>query len=736
MFTVSESFESGWDGTDVDVPSVPAGRGIRSRSTRDVESRSGGGDLSRDNEVGLRDDGAVTDAAIPHRTSPVPSPGRLRRPIAVVGGLLAVASGTAALVLHLIYDPVWPAGLDPYWRSSVVWAIAVGGPGAVLAWLRPANPIGWLVWIAGLALGAEQLLHAWSVLALEATDVALWFHPALVWVASWIWVPGYTLLPTLVLLLVPEGRLPSPGWRWIAVFQVATIVVGTVGFALTPWERMQPPITWRGLDNPFGVAGAEHLSSVSLALFAVSIGASVASLVVRVRRGSSLERQQLKWVLLGAVLAVLMGALGFVAPPAVAPWVAAAAVLPLVAGTMVAVLRHRLWQVEAVIARSSIASIVALLVAATYFGVVWLAGAQLGTGGAPLLALIVVVLGLQPMRVAVQRQVNRLLYGQRDDPYAVLATLGQRLEGAASSEPGGEALPDVALTIGEALRLPYVGIVVDDELVSSHGQRPATVEALPLVHAGDQVGALQVGARRGEQGIGPGDRELLRDVARSLAGAAHNLQLTRDLLFSRQAIVTAREEERRRLHRDLHDGLGPSLAALVLQLETAHDLVGDDPDDARALIRRLSGHARGTVDVTRRIVTDLRPANLDDLGLAGALEELAAGFSSRQLSVATGLDDVGPLPAAVEVVILRVASEALTNTARHSGASTCRIVLRDVQGAVELTVEDDGTGIAQPNTVGVGLRSMQERVEEVGGRFRVERLTPGTRVTASVPVVP
>lgn len=733
---MSDSFERGWDNTDIPVPGVPAERDIRSCFRRDVESRSSRAVPSRDSDEGLRDDGVVTDAAIPHQTSsPVSLPGWLRRPIAVVGGLLAVASGMAALVLHLTYEPVWPTGLDPYWRSSVVWAIAVGGPGAVLAWLRPANPIGWLIWIAGLALGAGQLLYAWPVLALE-TNVALWFHPVLVWIASWMWVPGYVLLPTLVLLLLPDGRLPSPGWRWIAVFQVATIVTGSVGFALTPWDRMQPPITWQGLDNPFGVAGAEHVLDVSLALFALSTAASVASLVVRVRRASFLERQQFKWLLLGAVVAVLMGALGFVAPPAVAPWVAATAVLPLVAGTMVAVLRHRLWQVEAVIARSSIAGIVALLVAATYFAVVWLAGAQLGTRGAPLLALIVVVLGLQPMRVGVQRQVNRLLYGQRDDPYAVLATLGQRLEGAASSEPGGEALPDVALTIGEALRLPYVGIVVDDELVSSHGQRPATVEALPLVHAGDQVGALEVGARRGEQGIGPGDRELLRDVARSLAGAAHNLQLTRDLLFSRQAIVTAREEERRRLHRDLHDGLGPALAALVLQLETAHDLVGPDPNGAKALIRRLAGHARGTVDVTRRIVTDLRPANLDDLGLAGALEELAARFSSHQLSVAAGLDDVGPLPAAVEVVILRVASEALTNTVRHSGASTCRIVLRHVQGAVELTVEDDGAGIEEPNTVGVGLRSMRERVEEVGGRFRVERLAPGTRVSASVPVVP
>lgn len=667
----------------------------------------------------------------------VPSPlgGGARRTVAVLGGLLSIACGVTVLLLHVVHGEVWPSDLDPYWRSAVVWAIAVGAPGAVLAWLRPANPIGWLVLSSGLTFGVSEVVYAWAVVALEVPSITLSFHPNVLWVGTWIWVPGYVLVPTVVLLLVPEGRLPSRGWRPVMTLQVIALALGIMGFALTPWERMDLPITWQGLTNPFGVAGAEWLLDVSLGMFALGVAASVVSLVVRMRGARALERQQLKWVLLGAILSVVLGASGFLAPGSLAQWVAAAAILPLVTGTTVAVLRYRLWDVEAFIARSAIYGMLTLLVAATYLAVMGLVGAGLGAGGAPLLALVLVALGLQPARTAVQRQVNRLLYGQRDDPYAVLAALGQRLEGAAGTEPGGEALPRVARTVADALRLPYTGVVVDGQLVSSHGQRPKAVERIPLLHRGEDVGELEIGVRRGEGRIGPGDRRLLGDLARGLAGAAHSLRLTRELLESRQAIVSAREEERRRLHCDLHDDLGPALAALVLQLETAHDLVRTDPDGAEALLRHLKGHARGTVDVARRIVTDLRPVNLDDLGLVEAVEELVARFQSSQLSVTTAMEDPGRLPAAVEVVLLRVAAEALANVARHSGASVCRVHLGVDAGWIGLEVVDNGIGIADGAPPGVGLRSMRERVTEIGGRCTVGRLAAGgTRVAATLPV--
>lgn len=181
--------------------------------------------------------------------------------------------------------------------------------------------------------------------------------------------------------------------------------------------------------------------------------------------------------------------------------------------------------------------------------------------------------------------------------------------------------------------------------------------------------------------------------------------------------------------------MGPALAALVLQLETAHDLVRTDPVGAEALLRHLKGHARGTVDVARRIVTDLRPVNLDDLGLLEAVEELADRFQSSQLSVTTAMEDPGPLPAAVEAVLLRVAAEALANVARHSGASVCRVDLGVEAGWIGLEVVDNGIGIVDGAPPGVGLRSMRERVTEIGGRCTVGRLAAGgTRVAATLPV--
>jgi two-component system NarL family sensor kinase len=657
----------------------------------------------------------------------------LRR-VAVLGGGISVLCGITALLLHVVYAAVWPADLDPYWRSAVVWSIAMGGPGAALAWLRPANAVGWLVMSAGLAGGLGEVVFAWSVVALEVAPSALGFHPLLVWVGSWLWVPGYLLVPTLVLLLVPEGRPPSPRWTPVLWFQIAVMALATTGFALTPWDAVEPPTTWQGLTNPLGVPGAERLLHIALPLVGVSVLASVTSLVVRVRRAEGAERQQLKWVLLGAVLTVLLGASAFLAPAASAPWVAAAVLLPLVAGAAVAALRYRLWDVEALIARSAIYVALSLLVAATYLLVVGLIGVRVGDGTAPLMALVLVALGLQPARTAVQRQVNRLLYGQRDDPYGVLATLGHRLEGAAAAEPGGEALPDVARTVAEALRLPYAGVVVDGDLVSSHGYRPSVVERLPLVHRGEQVGALEVAARRGEAAIGAQDRQLLGDLARSLAGAAHSLRLTRALVDSRLSLVTAREEERRRLHRDIHDDLGSALAALALQLEAAQDQVSIDPAQAQVTLARVTRHVREAVATTRRIVTDLRPANLDDLGLVGALEELAARFTSGDLIVDTRLQDPGELPAAVEVVLYRVAAEALTNVIRHSGASTCRISLHRDGTDLRLAVRDDGTGGPATTAAGVGLRSMRDRTDEVGGTCTVEHELPGTHVSVVVPL--
>jgi two-component system NarL family sensor kinase len=659
------------------------------------------------------------------------------RALAAGAGAVSVLSGLTALVLHLRYAQLWPADLDPYWRTGVVWAVALGGPGGLLAWRRPTNPVGWLVLGAGLLLGLSELLFGWTVLALAGPAPDLWFHPGITWVATWCWVPGYVVLPTLVLLLVPDGRLPSPRWRWVLLLDGLALVAAVLGFALTPWDQVEPPLAAFGLSNPVTAPWAGVVLEASLVLFAAGALLSVASILTRWRGASGTVRQQLKWLAFGATLTLATAAAAFATHPPLDAWIAAAAGLPLLGGTMIAVLRHRLWDVETLIARSAVAAVLAVAVFGAYLALVGLVGTRLGRGGAPAIALVLAAVGLEPARSLVQRQVNRLVYGQRDDPYAVLAALGQRLEGAAAAGPGAEALPGVARTLSETLRLPYVGITVDGEPVSSHGQRPAVVEELELVHGGTAVGMLEIGLRRGERRVSREDQRLLEELARHLTGAVRGLQLQRHLLESRQQIVAAREEERRRLHRDLHDELGPVLAAMVLQLGNAHDLVASDPGAARALLSRLGGHAQGAVDATRRIVADLRPPLLDGAGVVGAVEELASRFGSSSLIVRAELEEPGPLPAAVEVVAVRVTAEALANAARHSGARHCTVTMRRAAGLLTLEICDDGSGIPTAAPAGVGLRSMAERVEELGGSWAVEGREPaGTRVRVALPVPP
>jgi signal transduction histidine kinase len=209
-----------------------------------------------------------------------------------------------------------------------------------------------------------------------------------------------------------------------------------------------------------------------------------------------------------------------------------------------------------------------------------------------------------------------------------------------------------------------------------------------------------------------------------------------ELQRSRESLVNAREEERRRLRRDLHDGVGPQLAALMLELETASDLVSDTPE-ASALIAKLSERAGEIVSDVRRSVHALRPPALDELGLVGALREGAIHYSPSGLRVSVeDPKELSHLPAAVEVACYRVAQEALVNVVRHARASNCsiRIRLDEEAGALSVEVEDDGRGIREDDRAGVGMISMRERTEELGGRCTVKPLPGGgTLVRALLP---
>ncbi len=405
-----------------------------------------------------------------------------------------------------------------------------------------------------------------------------------------------------------------------------------------------------------------------------------------------------------------------------------------------AVLRHGLYEVDLVINRSLVWLLLSGLVVAAFAGLVTLLGGLVADASSTyvsLFATVVVALLALPLRDRVQAAVNRLMYGAPQDPYSVLAGLAQRL--AATPAPDG-VLPAAVDEVAVALERPYAAIELAGEdgpvLAAEHGARPARVDAYELTHQGEHVGRLLLAARRDD---GRGDARLVADVVRHLAAAALAVRRADDLRHSRERIVAAREEERRRLRRDLHDGLGPALAGIDMQLGAARTLLAARPAAAREALAGVARDASATVADVRRLVNGLRPPALDDLGLAFAIREQAERLSrpvdGPPLDVEVTVEgDLRDLPAAVEVAAFRIAQEALVNVARHADATRCSVRLSR-NGALELVVEDDGGGVATAARAGVGLVSMRERAAELGGTLQVApRPARGTVVRALLPV--
>jgi signal transduction histidine kinase len=355
-----------------------------------------------------------------------------------------------------------------------------------------------------------------------------------------------------------------------------------------------------------------------------------------------------------------------------------------------------------------------------------------------LLATGLVAVLFQPIRSRLQRGVNRLMYGERDDPYAVISRLGRSLE--ATLAPEG-VLPTLVKTIAQALKLPYAAIFLKEgkgfSSAAAYGSPRGEPETLPLIYQREEIGRLVLSPRAPGEGFSDGDRSLLEDLARQAEVAVHAVRLTTDLQHSRERLVATREEERRRLRRDLHDGLGAQLAGLNVQAGALRRLIPTDPNAADELVVELRDELRSAIADIRRLVYDLRPPALDDLGLVEALRRLAERYGSKDepLSVLVEApEDISDLPAAVEVAVYRITQEALTNVARHAQARTCVVRLL-VNDDVTLEIVDDGVGIPAERSAGVGLSSMRERTSELGGSCVVQPTREGgTRVLVRLPL--
>jgi signal transduction histidine kinase len=408
------------------------------------------------------------------------------------------------------------------------------------------------------------------------------------------------------------------------------------------------------------------------------------------------------------------------------------AVLPVVAMT-VGVVRPTVVPVENLLVRTLVLGAVAscllgldlLVVALLSHAFGGLQQRQLVT-----VVLLVTALGYGPLRHRLHRLVQAWILGSRGNRYDVMAGLAASLE---SVQDGPAQLGAVARAVAEAFGVGYVSVEVDrsggERLTATHGVRPDEVRTLPITYRGSVVGRLVLPARGMRSRLSAKDERLLGDLIRQAATAARTSNLAEQLQASRERLVNAREEERRRIRRDLHDGLGPVMSGVVYQLETARLLLDDRPERAEAVLTQVSGQVQDLVADVRRLVHDLRPPALDDRGLVGAVRQLA---EPQPLPIEVVATDLGTLSAAVEVAAYRIVAESLTNVVRHAEASSARVHLARTPSDLVVEVADDGVGIAEDVQAGVGLLSIRERAAELGGRTDVQCPSSGGTVVRAV----
>lgn len=517
-------------------------------------------------------------------------------------------------------------GMETYWFST--WpALFLAYPvvGALVAACHPRNAVGWLFCAVGLLWALAFVATAYGSYGLKAHPGSLPGAATLNWLQSWAFFPALGLIVIYVPLLFPDGHPLAPRWRIAGWTGAVGIALATAVFAFVP-GKLDDGLG--GFPNPYGILPDPLAIGFALLGFPLTLGSSVAastSMVLRLRRSRGAKREQLKWITFAA--AVLAGA--FLSHVALqfselhervewygVLWGAALCGLPVAAG--IAILRRGLFDIDVVINRTLVYATLTAVVAGGYVLVVGGLGALIQVNGGlllPLLATGLVAVAFQPLRERVQRGVNRLLYGDRDDPYAVLARLGQRLEGTLAHE---EILPAIVRTLADALRLPYAAIVLrggtPPELAAAAGSPVEGTVRLPLVYQAEPVGELVVAPRSPGEAFGPADRRLLADLARQIGVAAHAVRLTADLQRSRERLVSAWEEERRRLRRDLHDGLGAQLAALAIQAGALRTTMRRDPAAAEEQAAELRAELKSAVGDIRRLVHGLRPPALDELG--------------------------------------------------------------------------------------------------------------------------
>jgi signal transduction histidine kinase len=606
-------------------------------------------------------------------------------------------------------------------------AVAWTATGALLLALRPRNALGWLLAGVGVCQAAQQGLAAYGGYGVAFADPPWPLARWAAWLATSLWLPGLLPLVSLLPALYPNGRLASRWWRWPVGAAAVGIGLLTVAGLLDPqaYDDVAPgrsPLAAPQIAMVGAVAGGVLLAAGTVVIWVGS--------VVRLVRARSPERQQLAWLLFVVVAFVVVSAashsewvllgLGFLIPVAVA----------------VGVLRYRLLGIEVVVRRGLVYGALTAVVVGVYLLVTTVAGARLDRGPLPgVVAAALVAVGLTPLRDRLQGAVDRLVYGDRRDPMRAVTRLGDRVAAAGETD----LLPAVLATVTDAVHAPGAAVLTPSgSVLATHGidTNSRDGELLALRVGGRELGTLRLTPRSPGEPYTDGDRRLLAALAPQVAVVVRALELAEALEAERDRVVAATGQERDRLRRDLHDGLGPSLSGVGLGLQALHDArAAGNQAAADQLLGRIREEVTTAVGEVRRILDDLRPAVLDRTGLPDAIRRHAASVASGQVKVSVDAGALPPLPADTETAAYRIIQEALTNVVRHADAHHTRISLAASDTTLTVTVADDGHGInGGGHDQGVGLASMRQRAEALQGTLRVDSNDQGTTVIATLPL--
>jgi two-component system NarL family sensor kinase len=675
--------------------------------------------------------GDVVLAIAGHRLTEPPGALAVPSPGTTLAYQVQRADHTVAVVVER--PAVWP--MLRYGWGNLVFVIALALLAGALYARRPDEPATapLLVAAAGLLGSTLAVVAGVPALAMVTGGPLLRLYNVNV-IGSYAIAWG-ALLPFSLLL---PGDAPVAR-RWLISSALAPPVVMLAVLVLAGW---------RAADWMDWFAQVYAGTTVVVILSLLATGAIGVLAYLRSDRADA--RARLRWVAGGSAATAVLGLVGWHLPavavghsllPAGALGLSG---LPFIIGVGVALRRHRLFDIERLANRSLTYLAVTAVLVGGYAVLVALLGGVLGLSGgvAAALSAAVAAVVLAPLLRVAQRAVNRLMYGDRDDPAGVLARLGHRMQGVMLPD---DVLPAVVETVAQSLRLPYVAVDLveppdgEDETPSfrcaaEHGVAVTGLHIETLTHHGVTVGRLRVSDRGPDDPLDAADLTLLGSLAGEIGPAVQAVRLHQDLLRSRAEVVALREDERRRLRRDLHDGLGPALAAIGLKAGLARREV-PAASPAHELLGAIDTEVKASLGGIRRLVEGLRPPALDELGLLGALRSRASTLAGELTPEVTGELPPGGLPAAVEAAAYWIGVEALTNAARHSGARRCAVDLRAYSDALVLIVADDGHGLDPSLPSGVGLRSMRERAAEVGGSVLIRSTDEGAEVVARLPLV-